>query len=129
MEATSLQSDARHALQVHQECEECFGGMCNGRIVGMRGNLRGGTFLRPLFFTWQSGQTRGSTPTWPFQQCRKCSAKVRAVLYNPAMPLLDHFNPPLYPARHWEAFHGRWAAAISDALNAVLPKGYFAEMQ
>ena len=45
------------------------------------------------------------------------------------MPLLDHFNPPLYPARHWESFHGRWAAAISDSLNARLPKGYFAEMQ
>ena len=45
------------------------------------------------------------------------------------MPLLDHFNPPLFPTRHWESFHGRWAAAISDALNAQLPKGYFAEMQ
>jgi len=45
------------------------------------------------------------------------------------MPLLDHFNPPLYPARHWESFHGRWAAAISDSLNSKLPKGYFAEMQ
>lgn len=45
------------------------------------------------------------------------------------MPLLDHFNPPLAPTRHWESFHGRWAAAISDALNAKLPKGYFAEMQ
>jgi len=45
------------------------------------------------------------------------------------MPLLDHFNPPLYPARHWESFHSRWAASIYDALNKQLPKGYFAEMQ
>ena len=46
------------------------------------------------------------------------------------MPLLDHFNPPLYPLRHWESFHGRWAAAIGDALNEkLLPRGYFAEMQ
>ncbi len=45
------------------------------------------------------------------------------------MPLLAHCNPPLYPARHLESFHGRWAAAISDSLNSRLPKGYFAEMQ
>lgn len=46
------------------------------------------------------------------------------------MPLLDHFHPPLSEQRHWESFHGRWAAALSDALNAgLLPAGYFAEMQ
>src|SRR5690348_12706618 len=46
------------------------------------------------------------------------------------MPLLDHFHPPLYPIRHWESFHGQWAAAIADSLNQhLLPKDYFAEMQ
>src|SRR5580765_4354608 len=46
------------------------------------------------------------------------------------MPLLDHFNPPLYPIRHWESFHGQWAGAISYALNQkLLPRNYFAEMQ
>ncbi|HXE54880.1 MAG TPA: hypothetical protein VN541_17800, partial [Tepidisphaeraceae bacterium] len=46
------------------------------------------------------------------------------------MPLLDHFRPPLYPIRHWESFHGQWAAAIANSLNQhVLPKDYFAEMQ
>jgi len=46
------------------------------------------------------------------------------------MPLLDHFHPPLSQQRHWESFHGRWAASLSDALNAgLLPSGYFAEMQ
>jgi hypothetical protein len=46
------------------------------------------------------------------------------------MPLLDHFNPPLYPARHWESFHGQWASAIANSLNQqLLPKSYFAEMQ
>lgn len=46
------------------------------------------------------------------------------------MPLLDHFHPPLSVERHWEAFHNRWAAAITDALNAGgLPKGFFAEAQ
>ena len=46
------------------------------------------------------------------------------------MPLLDHFHPPLSEQRHWESFHGHWAAALSDALNAgLLPAGYFAEMQ
>lgn len=44
------------------------------------------------------------------------------------MPLLDHFHAPLYPRRHWEAFHSRWANAIADALNAdLLPPDYFAE--
>jgi uncharacterized protein DUF4058 len=44
------------------------------------------------------------------------------------MPLLDHFHAPLYPQRHWEAFHSRWAGAIADALNAdLLPPDYFAE--
>jgi hypothetical protein len=44
------------------------------------------------------------------------------------MPLLDHFHAPLYPQRHWEAFHSRWASAIADALNEnLLPPDYFAE--
>jgi hypothetical protein len=46
------------------------------------------------------------------------------------MPLLDHFHPPLHPRRHWDAFHSRWANALSDALNErLLPKEYFAEPQ
>jgi len=45
------------------------------------------------------------------------------------MPLLDHFHPPLLGHRHWEGFHGRWAVAISDALNENLPSEYFAEFQ
>src|SRR5271157_6429223 len=45
-----------------------------------------------------------------------------------AMPLLDHFHPPLAPRRHWESFHVNWAGAIADALNeSLLPEGYFAE--
>src|SRR5205823_3921552 len=44
------------------------------------------------------------------------------------MPLLDHFHAPLYPQRHWEAFHSRWANAIADSLNDdLLPDDYFAE--
>ena len=46
------------------------------------------------------------------------------------MPLLDHFHPPLHPARHWESFHARWANSIADALNeTLLPDEYFAEIQ
>jgi hypothetical protein len=45
------------------------------------------------------------------------------------MPLLDHFHPPLLGHRHWEGFHGRWAAAMSDWLNESLPPEYFAEFQ
>lgn len=44
------------------------------------------------------------------------------------MPLLDHFHPPLYPARNWEGFHSRWGSSLSDLLNdRLLPEGYFAE--
>ena len=45
------------------------------------------------------------------------------------MPLLDHFHPPLAGRRHWESFHAAWANAIMDALNRVLPDGFFAEEQ
>jgi hypothetical protein len=46
------------------------------------------------------------------------------------MPLLDHFHPPLQGRRHWEGFHGWWAAAIASSLNEdLLPPEYFAEFQ
>jgi len=46
------------------------------------------------------------------------------------MPLLDHFHPPLLDRRHWEGFHGWWAAAIAGSLNEhLLPPEYFAEFQ
>src|SRR6516225_9972281 len=46
------------------------------------------------------------------------------------MPLLDHFHPPLLGHRHWEGFHGWWAAALAGNLNEhLLPPGYFAEFQ
>jgi hypothetical protein len=46
------------------------------------------------------------------------------------MPLLDHFHPPLEGRRHWEAFHGWWAAEIAGSLNErLLPPDYFAEFQ
>src|SRR5947199_7838476 len=46
------------------------------------------------------------------------------------MPLLDHFHAPLLGRRHWEAFHGWWAAAIAGRLNEqLLPPEYFAEFQ
>jgi len=43
------------------------------------------------------------------------------------MPLLDHFHPPLSERRAWEGFHTAWLSYISEALNRVLPAGYFAE--
>src|SRR4051794_25103314 len=45
------------------------------------------------------------------------------------MPLRDHFQPPLFPTRRWQSFHGYWAAAIGEALNALLPPRYYAEIQ
>src|SRR5215213_95864 len=44
-----------------------------------------------------------------------------------AMPLLDHFHPPLSRTHPWRGFHGAWAAAMARLLNAgVLPAGYYA---
>jgi hypothetical protein len=45
------------------------------------------------------------------------------------MPLLDHFHPPLHPTHSWESFHSRWANAIADALDRILPGRFFAEVQ
>src|SRR5437870_7197830 len=45
-----------------------------------------------------------------------------------AMPLLDHFHPPLSSARRWESFHSSWATRIADALTERwLPPNYIAE--
>lgn len=41
------------------------------------------------------------------------------------MPLLDHFHPPLSVSRGWGAFHARWAIAIADRLNEMLPSPRF----
>jgi hypothetical protein len=45
------------------------------------------------------------------------------------MPLFDHFRPPLSLERRWESFHAAWSGSLADALNRVLPAGYFAEEQ
>lgn len=45
------------------------------------------------------------------------------------MPLLDHFHAPIYPVHGWESFHTRWAVALADAFNRLLPPRYLAEVQ
>jgi hypothetical protein len=46
------------------------------------------------------------------------------------MPLLDHFHRPIYPLHGWETFHARWAVALLDMLNRLLPpQRYLAEVQ
>jgi len=45
----------------------------------------------------------------------------------PAMPLLDHFHPPLQRTHPWRSFHGAWAAAMARLLNqGILPPGFYA---
>lgn len=47
-----------------------------------------------------------------------------------AVPLLDHFHPPVSERRSWEGFHSLWAAALVEKLNRdVLTDEYFADMQ
>src|SRR5580692_3027017 len=43
------------------------------------------------------------------------------------MPLLDHFQPPLYPHHHWESFLSNWATRIADGIAAVLPADFQVE--
>jgi hypothetical protein len=45
------------------------------------------------------------------------------------MPLLDHFHEPLDPRADWQSFHSRWANAIADYLDEILPRRYFARVQ
>src|SRR5437660_12503290 len=47
-----------------------------------------------------------------------------------AMPLLDHFHPPLSETRKWEGFHSHWTSSLAAQLNAgLLPPRHFAEPQ
>src|SRR5260370_3977779 len=48
---------------------------------------------------------------------------------DPAMPLRDHFRPPLSDRRSWEGFHAQWPAMIVIGLNRNLPERYVAEPQ
>src|SRR5262245_62607459 len=44
----------------------------------------------------------------------------------PAMPLRDHFRPPLDDMHSWEELHGQWPAVIVQHLRKHLPAGYVA---
>jgi hypothetical protein len=44
---------------------------------------------------------------------------------NRAMPLRDHFGPPLSEQRSWEELHGAWPGSIVFRLNSLLPPGYY----
>src|SRR5688500_17828143 len=43
-----------------------------------------------------------------------------------AMPLRDHFRPPLDDVTAWEGFHGQWPAVIVQQLGKRLPARYVA---
>ncbi len=45
------------------------------------------------------------------------------------MPLLDHFHQPIDPRVGWESFHHRWANAIADHLDQLLPARFFARVE
>jgi hypothetical protein len=46
---------------------------------------------------------------------------------NIAMPLRDHFRPPVWKLASWEGFHGLWPAIIVQRLVEVLPSEFTAE--
>jgi hypothetical protein len=43
-----------------------------------------------------------------------------------AMPLRDHFRPPLDDSRSWDELHGAWPTVIVMNLNPKLPPRYVA---
>src|SRR5947209_3346743 len=44
-----------------------------------------------------------------------------------AMPLRDHFRPPIWTRSSWEGFHGMWPAAMVMRLVPLLPDDFTAE--
>src|SRR2546421_9887282 len=44
-----------------------------------------------------------------------------------AMPLRDHFRPPVSKRSSWEGFHGGWPMRIVEELAPSLPEGFVAE--
>jgi hypothetical protein len=44
-----------------------------------------------------------------------------------AMPLRDHFRPPVSKRSSWEGFHGLWPGVIVQHLAPLLPEGLVAE--
>jgi hypothetical protein len=44
-----------------------------------------------------------------------------------AMPLRDHFRPPVSKKASWEGFHAMWPTSIVRHLRTELPSGYVAE--
>jgi hypothetical protein len=44
-----------------------------------------------------------------------------------AMPLRDHFRPPVSKQASWEGFHGGWPMVIVQQLRKQLPRGFVAE--
>jgi hypothetical protein len=44
-----------------------------------------------------------------------------------AMPLRDHFRPPVSKKASWEGFHGGWPMVIVQQLRKQLPPGFVAE--
>src|SRR5262245_43110379 len=67
-------------------------------------------------------------PVGTIRSGRVRPSAVRPVGGGPAVPLLDHFHPPLHPRHHGESFHSDWATRIADALNDKwLPPEFLAE--
>src|SRR5689334_18019207 len=101
--------------------------MCSGTgrvpsplLQPIRGPIRSGCRRRLCPATGQDGSAGGG---WP-------RAGARGYNDGPedrAMPLRDHFRPPLDKKTSWEGFHGSWPAVIVMALNRELPPRYLAE--
>ena len=57
---------------------------------------------------------------------RQVAAVIQCGSERPAMPLRDHFRPPVTDRAFWEALHGAWPVTIVYDLNKRLPGRYTA---
>jgi hypothetical protein len=78
-------------------------------------------------------QNRATRAIWPAAFLNRLGA-ARVFRYSGteegfAMPLRDHFRPPLDDRRSWEGLHGGWPMLIAMGLNRHLPPRFVAEPQ
>jgi Protein of unknown function (DUF4058) len=63
-----------------------------------------------------------NAPRWQYEGARGYTDGAE----DRAMPLRDHFRPPLDDITSWDGFHGAWPTVIVMAVNRLLPPRYVA---
>src|SRR5437879_1313681 len=53
-------------------------------------------------------------------------AEIESAEKEAAMPLRDHFRPPVEEKHSWDELHGGWPMVIVQQLYPILPEGFVA---